>query len=451
MVGVFGRSLSFPNKNPNGPCQRPPISHHIRSISLPCRSHPLFSQIKEDINHLNTWSSTSNSKFHQQTSSNLCDALSRLKEVHHTLQHILHLPHTQDSLCRHPQWVDKLLEDFLRFVDVYGIFQSSILSLKEHHSAAQMGIRKRDQSKVNEYVKAKNKIAKQMEKLVSEIRCVNNQVQHYYYYNNNDGMGIGDAELAGVLGDVIRVTLLVSVALFSGMAASFASRKLSWTQLVKLSRRGKKEQEGIEELLEQDGVMENLKKRGDHEVRSVLNRMRDLEASICHIEIRPASLLTRREEIEKDEPIEERNRVWTEVPKRNSNTSIRFALNENSTTTANPKEVGPKTIGKKSRHYIITSKGELESCNMLSKKVRATILLTVDVLDADLAQLKQGGPAQVNKRGKRVNINYSRLSNKINNSLAIRFNLQAVNAQVLCSLKTKKETPKLGLETATRT
>ncbi|KAI4336713.1 hypothetical protein L6164_015205 [Bauhinia variegata] len=128
MVGVFRRSLSFPNKTPGCPSQ---ISHHIRSISLPSRSHPLISQIKHEINDLTTWASTS--KLSQQTYSNLFHALTLLKDVHDCLQ----LPQTQESLRRQPQWVENLLEDFLRFLDVYGIFQTSILTLKEEHSAAQ--------------------------------------------------------------------------------------------------------------------------------------------------------------------------------------------------------------------------------------------------------------------------------------------------------------------------
>ncbi|KDO43967.1 hypothetical protein CISIN_1g044771mg [Citrus sinensis] len=90
MVGVFRRSLSFPNKHPN----HPPMSHHIRSISLPCRSHPLVSQIKDEISELKTWYT----KPDNITSSWLCDGLSRLKDVHDSPHEILHLPQTQDSL-----------------------------------------------------------------------------------------------------------------------------------------------------------------------------------------------------------------------------------------------------------------------------------------------------------------------------------------------------------------
>lgn len=165
------------------------------------------------------------------------------------------------------------------------------MALKEEHSAAQMAIRKRDDSKAILYTRAKKKMAREMEKLVSDIRCV---TQHHgtagvaaTTSSSPTMVTIGDAELAGVIADVMRVTVSVSVALFNGFATSFSSRKMTWTQLVKLSRKGKSvnKQEGIKEL-RQDGVESlcNLKKKGDEEVRSVLKRMRDLEGSISGIE-----------------------------------------------------------------------------------------------------------------------------------------------------------------------
>ncbi|KAK7828088.1 hypothetical protein CFP56_030507 [Quercus suber] len=149
MVGVFRRSLSFPNKTPNPPW-KVPISHHNRSISLPCRSHPLISQLKDKINDLKSWASKPDTR----TSAWLCDGLNSLKSVHDYLDDILQLPQTQESLRRQPQWVESLLEDFLRFVDVYGIFQTLFLGLKDEHLAAQVALRKRDETKVVLYVKA---------------------------------------------------------------------------------------------------------------------------------------------------------------------------------------------------------------------------------------------------------------------------------------------------------
>ena len=107
-----------------------------------------------------------------RTSSWLCDGLSRLKDVHDSLHEILHLPQTQDSLRNQHEWVETLLEDFLRFVDVFGIFQTSVMTLKEEQFAAKFAIRKKDDAKIASYLKSRKRLAKEMLKLVSAIRCI---------------------------------------------------------------------------------------------------------------------------------------------------------------------------------------------------------------------------------------------------------------------------------------
>ncbi|GAU30203.1 hypothetical protein TSUD_311540 [Trifolium subterraneum] len=292
MVGVFRRSVSFPNKNPNRPSQKPQISHHIRSISLPCRSHPLISQIKDEINGLNSWVNCT-SKSQPLTTKNLSNGLTLLKQTHETFQDILQLPQTQESLRYHPLWVEKLLEYSLRFVDAYGMFQTSILSLKEEHSSVQIGIRKRDESKLVIYLKAKKNLSKEIEKLVSGIRCVTHNVTQQQldvpvYSCSSTMLSIADSvELGRVIEDVMSLTVSVSVVLFNGVAMSFSSRKFSWVKMVRKSGSYKKECEGIEEIQKELNEVENignLKKKGDEEVRSVLKRMRDLEECICGIE-----------------------------------------------------------------------------------------------------------------------------------------------------------------------
>lgn len=293
MVGVFRRSVSFPNKNPNRPSQKPQISHHIRSISLPCRSHPLISQIKDEINGLKSWTN-STSKSQPLTSKNLSNGLTLLKQTYETFQDILQLPQTQESLRYHPQWVENLLEYSLRFVDAYGMFQTSILYLKEEHSSVQIAIRKRDESKLVIYLKAKKKLSKEIEKLVSGIRCVNlnvtqQQQLHVPVYSSSPTLlSVSDSvELGRVIEDVMSLTVSVSVAFFNGVAMSFASKRFSWVKMVRKGGSVKKELEGIEEIQKVLNEVENignLKKKGDEEVRSVLKRMRDLEENICGIE-----------------------------------------------------------------------------------------------------------------------------------------------------------------------
>ncbi|KAE8057357.1 hypothetical protein FH972_014058 [Carpinus fangiana] len=157
----------------------------------------------------------------------------------------------------------------------------NVVSPKEN-SAAQVAVRKRDESRVVLYVKSRKQMAKEMGKLVSAVRCVGGVTGP----SPGHVPVVGDAELVGVIGDVIEVSVLVSIALFNGIAASFAPRKSSWMGL-RLSKKAKKVrvEEGIQEF--QQVAVESLwglRKQADEEVRIGLKKMQDLEGCIGGIE-----------------------------------------------------------------------------------------------------------------------------------------------------------------------
>ncbi|KAG6390807.1 hypothetical protein SASPL_148552 [Salvia splendens] len=141
MVISFRRSLSFPNQPFHNP-PKPKKSLDIRSTSLPCAcSHPIISHLQHHISDLqNSWPAAADS----HTSAWLCDGLRRLKSLHDSLDDLLHLPQTRESLRGSAELYSNLLEDFLRFVDVHGTFQTLLLRLEADHSAAQIAVRRKD-------------------------------------------------------------------------------------------------------------------------------------------------------------------------------------------------------------------------------------------------------------------------------------------------------------------
>ncbi|CAL8995451.1 unnamed protein product [Prunus brigantina] len=318
MTGVFRRSISFPNKiipnNRQAKVRAPMLSHHTRSISLPTRSHPLISQLKDHIAHLQSWATASFS-----FSDWLCQGLTRLRDLHHCLDDTLRLPQTQDSLRRlrsHSAsccWLDNLLDQFLRFVDVYGIFRTSVFALKQDHSAAQVALRKRDDSQIALYVKARKRMAKEMMiKLVNAVRCIVGRPgpaagDSNYYTTSN----IVDHELAGVMSEVVQVTVTVSLALFNGIAAALSSgcpttsssklnilsSRWSWMGILfsmGLMRCKEAVEDGedhsriIDKVVQVNNVgvesLRNLRKKGEEEVKITLKKMQELEVSIAAIE-----------------------------------------------------------------------------------------------------------------------------------------------------------------------
>ncbi|KAI3894015.1 hypothetical protein MKX03_034908 [Papaver bracteatum] len=284
-VSRIRRTLSFnkPNLNHQTSFSSPKggKSYHVRSVSLPCRTHPLLSQLKDEINELKTWAS----KVDDRTSSWLCDGLMMLKDVHDSVDDLLQLPQTQASLRRRSGWVENLLEDFLRFVDVFGIFRASLVTLKEEQLSAQVAIRRRRdyESKLSSYAKARRNMEKEMEKLVSIVRSIGRcslppPVGCASLLASSTSTQ-NEIELAGILKDVNEVTILVSMCVFNGISKSSVGGKYkAWANDERF--------QGIREFeeVEIEKLMRLRKQKEEEEVKRVLIKMEKLENSIEGIE-----------------------------------------------------------------------------------------------------------------------------------------------------------------------
>ncbi|CAN8234464.1 unnamed protein product [Cochlearia groenlandica] len=280
MVGVFRRSLSFPNK-PTPSKTR--VSHHTRSISLPCRSHPLISHINHEISQIKSWSSFAGES-QRRTTAWITDGLILLNDVHESLAEILHLPQSQESLRNRPIFFENLLEDLLRFVDAYGIFRSSILSLREQQSAAQVALRRKDGEKIAAYLKSRRSLSRDIAKLTASIREPKTKYLDCHVDILNGSYG--DAELSSVIGDAIEATVLVSVSLFNGVYFSLRSSKTTpFIGFLKRTEKKYKSEEGIEELKEVDEKsLMGLNKKKNEEVKIITKKMLEFENSIREIE-----------------------------------------------------------------------------------------------------------------------------------------------------------------------
>lgn len=311
MVANFRRSLSFPN-NPStstsSSSSKPKKTFHVRSTSLPSRSShdPLISHLKNSINRLNIWSTTSSSKpspddhtpgSSPSSSSWLCSGLAQLKSVHDSLDDLLLLPQTKETLHsggESEQLIEKFLEDFLHFVDIYGMFQSLVLSLKEEHLAAQVAVRKRDDFKIQIYLNTLKKMSKEITKLISSL-----QRRHQQHSNVPKISSNAITEVTGIIREVIQVTVSVSVALFSGLSISLASTFLSHrksSRITLMGGGGKQKKNVVVSTTDCQGLEEfaqiwlfrslwNLRKKDDEELKLTTKRMYEIEDCIRGIEI----------------------------------------------------------------------------------------------------------------------------------------------------------------------
>ncbi|XP_010530453.1 PREDICTED: uncharacterized protein LOC104807040 [Tarenaya hassleriana] len=286
MVGVFRRSLSFPAKINPSRSLKPEISQHIRSVSLLVRSHPLFSQLGNDVSDLRSqWLSGGGAV---RTLDWILDGLRRLRDVHECLSEILCLPQTQDCLrnrCEEDSLAENLLEDLLRFVDVFGTFRTSILALREHQAESQAALRRRDETKIAMYLKARRRIAKEIAGLSASVRRCTKLECHVITVESS--LSYAEAELAAVITEVMEATAVISLALFNGVNSALGCSKTASCG-AGLLRRGRnvRVEEGIEELKGIRGEsLSGLRKMKNEDVRVVLRKMRELEEGILGIEI----------------------------------------------------------------------------------------------------------------------------------------------------------------------
>ncbi|CBI14780.3 unnamed protein product, partial [Vitis vinifera] len=113
---------------------------HVRSISLPSRSHPTTLKIQEELNKLRTLEASSTS-----TLETICNGLSGLQELYKCLDELLGLPSTQQALShhQHEKWVNDLLDGPVRILDVCGSVRDVIAQFKEKIRDLQSALRRR--------------------------------------------------------------------------------------------------------------------------------------------------------------------------------------------------------------------------------------------------------------------------------------------------------------------
>ncbi|XP_078161795.1 uncharacterized protein LOC144557141 [Carex rostrata] len=181
-------------------------SYHVRSASLPYRSHPLISNLEEQICATRSWAVNP-----EESSAWIEAGLSHIKQLQLALEDFLQLSQTQETL-RQAASVDQFLDDLLQLVDAYGSFVSTILTLKECHSNFQSAFRRRNEVGIASSLRMKRKAEKEIAQLASAFRSIS-KCRHLAL--STDGKEI---EIAGIIMEAISAAALASMALFTGVA-----------------------------------------------------------------------------------------------------------------------------------------------------------------------------------------------------------------------------------------
>ncbi|PIA46961.1 hypothetical protein AQUCO_01500474v1 [Aquilegia coerulea] len=152
----------------------PENSHHVRSISLPSRSHPNVGTIEEELIKLGNWSATTSSS--SLKAEMICNGLFSLAELYNCVDDLLCLPLTQQELVHqeHEKVVNDFLDESVRLMDICSSTSDILSSMKEHVQNLQSTLRRRHgdlplQKEVQAYLSFRKKMKKNASKIITSL------------------------------------------------------------------------------------------------------------------------------------------------------------------------------------------------------------------------------------------------------------------------------------------
>lgn len=148
---------------------------HVKSISLPARSHPSTARVEEQLNKLKSMEANySSASF---SSHSLCLCLSGLGALYECADDLLNMGSTKQVLSqkRHEKCMDELVEGPVRLLDVCGTTRDVLMQINEHVQALQSALRRRKgdfstlENSITIYTCFRKKMNKDVKKLANKF------------------------------------------------------------------------------------------------------------------------------------------------------------------------------------------------------------------------------------------------------------------------------------------
>ncbi|XP_047056124.1 uncharacterized protein LOC124662315 [Lolium rigidum] len=212
MARSFARSISFPLSPSRS--SKPPPSCHARSVSLPCRSHPILAHLHTHIRAVRAWAQQGLAS----ASSSVAAGLAHVEALHAALGDLLDLPEAQAALSGAGAASDRMLDAFLRLADAHGCFQESVVALKQDVAEALTAVRRRDGARLASAVRSQRRAGKELARLAVAARECAVRPSRLSFMG-----GAAEAEVSGLLMESAAATASASAALFGTVAAMSAS------------------------------------------------------------------------------------------------------------------------------------------------------------------------------------------------------------------------------------
>ncbi|KAJ4775414.1 DUF241 domain protein (DUF241) [Rhynchospora pubera] len=208
MIPGFNRSITFPMTQ--WPKKR--AVHHVRSISLPCESHPFIVNLEGKIGVVQSWAAGADTSL-----ASIEAGLSHIELLLLDVSEFLNDSVTKTVLQHATASSECLLESFLYLVDSFGSMQSAMVTMKQHNFEVQSAFRRHDSPLIASSMKSQRRIEKELNHLAASLRATTKSL------HLNFSADASNAKIIEVLKEAIGTTSAASMVLLNRVVAVLAA------------------------------------------------------------------------------------------------------------------------------------------------------------------------------------------------------------------------------------
>jgi hypothetical protein len=226
MAPSFGRSISFP-LSPARASRPRAAAYHVRSVSLPCRSHPLLAHLCSHIAAVRSWVADPISA---------STGLGHLDALHAALAEFLLLPEARSALQSGLATAACLLDGFLLLADARGAFQETAVELRAYAADAQAALRRRDDNRIASAVRSLRRAEKDLARLTASVPTAAK-----FPTMLSVSSSAAEVEVSGALAEAVAAAACASAAVFSAVESvssaattALASKKTMTSSLMSI-------------------------------------------------------------------------------------------------------------------------------------------------------------------------------------------------------------------------
>ncbi|KAJ3690849.1 hypothetical protein LUZ61_020013 [Rhynchospora tenuis] len=191
---------------------------HIRSVSLPTRSHPFLLKAEEELNKLRACMSSSSLTYEI-----MLDALKAVGRVYESINDLVQMSNNRNGLShmQHRRWVEQELEESVKLLDMCSISRDNLDTIKDHVQDLELAARRGDLETVKRKVGDYNLI----------IKKANRDVKMQILNKNESAEGDSLAVISHLM-ETREITISVLQSIFSYLSRQISGKKSSKWSIV---------------------------------------------------------------------------------------------------------------------------------------------------------------------------------------------------------------------------